>query len=167
LDDNSFPVPDLDPRPEWLVLGVGNPAVGDDGAGVRIIELLSGMKLPPHVTVQQAGLPGWELPTWLENRSNVILVDAIQMGEIPGTWKRFRFDDIQVQMENGALSLHQPDLACGLALSQALGFIPENLLIYGIEPEVLDFGASLSPVVLSKLPEIIANILQDVEKIKV
>jgi hydrogenase maturation protease len=164
LEVNSLPTPDLDQTPEWLVLGVGNTAVGDDGAGFRVVELLSGMDLPPHVTVEWAGLPGWELPTWLENRSNVILVDAIQMGEKPGTWKRFQLDDIRVQMEDGAFSLHQPDLACGLALSQALGFIPNNLLIYGIEPETLEYGTSLSPVVSNTLTEIVENILQDVEK---
>jgi hydrogenase maturation protease len=150
-----------------LILGFGNPWMGDDGAGMRVAELLANRELPAAVKVEQAGTPGWDLPMWFEGCSDVILVDAVQMGQKPGEWKCFQSGEIQVEMEDGLLSLHQPDLACGLALSQALGLLPGNLRLYGIQPGDLSPGAGLSPAVCACLPEIIESIISDLEKSKI
>jgi hydrogenase maturation protease len=149
-----------------LVLGIGNPLMGDDGVGNQVIELLAERALPPNVKIEDAGLPGWGLPTWFEGWSNVILVDAVQMDRLPGSWRRFRPEELQVVLENDALSLHQPDLACGLALAQALDLLPENLVLYGVEPADVNPGDALSPAVSSSLPDVIASILNELEKIK-
>lgn len=149
-----------------LVLGIGNPSMGDDGVGNRVIELLAEEDLPPNVKIEDAGLPGWGLPAWFEGWSNVILVDAVQMGRLPGSWRRFLPEQLQVELENDALSLHQPDLACGLALAQALDLLPENLVLYGVEPADVNPGDALSPAVRRSLPDVVASILNDIEKIK-
>jgi hydrogenase maturation protease len=152
---------------DLLVLGIGNPLMGDDGVGNQVIELLAEKDLPPNVKVEDAGLPGWGLPAWFEGWSNVILVDAVQMGRSPGSWRRFQTEEVQFVLENDALSLHQPDLACGLALAQALELLPENLVLYGVEPAVVNPGEALSPAVRHSLPDVVASILNDLEKIKV
>ena len=154
-------------RPNLLVLGIGNPLMGDDGVGNQVIELLARVNLPPNVRIEDAGLPGWGLPAWFEGWSNVILVDAVQMGCSPGSWRRFRPEEVRVELENDALSLHQPDLACGLALAQALDLLPENLVLYGVEPAGVNPGQALSPAVRHSLPDVVASILNDLEKIKV
>ncbi len=154
------------PQQDTLVLGIGNPSMSDDGVGSQVVELLKGSALPPNVKVEDAGLPGWGLPAWFEDWSNVILVDAVQMGQAPGSWRRFRPEEVRVELENDALSLHQPDLACGLALAQALELLPENLVLYGVEPAIVDPGDALSPQVRHSLPDVVASILNDLEKIK-
>jgi hydrogenase maturation protease len=141
--------------------------MGDDGVGNQIIELLAEKDLPPNVKIADAGLPGWGLPAWFEGWSNVILVDAVQMGRSPGSWRRFHPEEVKLELEDDALSLHQPDLACGLALSQALDLLPENLVLYGVEPADVNPGETLSPAVRHSLPDVVASILNDVEKIKV
>jgi len=150
-----------------LVLGIGNPLMGDDGVGCQVIELLAECSLPPNVKIEDAGLPGWGLPAWFEGCSNVILVDAVQMGQPPGSWRRFRPEQVRMELEGDALSLHQPDLACGLALAQALDLLPENLVIYGIEPAAVNPGEALSPAVRLSLPNVVTSILNDLEKIRV
>jgi hydrogenase maturation protease len=159
-----MPVPTL--SEDVLVLGIGNPLMGDDGVGIRVIEILKQEPLPAGTQVEEAGLPGWGLPAWFEGRSSVILVDAVQMGREPGEWKRFNARDIQIILEDSALSLHQSDLACGLALSQALNVLPENLVLYGIQPAETATGAVLSPDVDIKLPDIVESIRNDLEKAK-
>jgi len=153
-------------RQSLLVLGIGNPSMGDDGVGNQVIELLAESALPPNVEIEDAGLPGWGLPAWFEGWSNVILVDAVQMGQAPGSWRRFHPEEVQMELENDALSLHQPDLACGLALAQALDLLPENLVLYGVEPADVNPGEALSPAVRHSLPDVVASILNDIEKIK-
>lgn len=81
---------------DTLVLGIGSTLFGDDGAGIRVVEMLANRKLPAHVQAQAAGLPGWGLPAWLEGWQRVILVDAVQMGSQPGVWKRFRPEDLRL-----------------------------------------------------------------------
>lgn len=149
------------PARDVLILGIGNPLMGDDGVGIRVAELLAETKLPDGVTVQEAGLPGWGLPSWLEGRSNVILVDAVQMDAAPGEWKRFRPDDLRVVMEDGSLSLHEPGLACGLALTEALNLLPERLILYGVQPAQMIAGGGLSAEVSACLPNLVQTILND------
>ncbi len=147
-----------------LVLGIGNPLMGDDGVGIKVVEMLKEMDLPENVAVEEAGLPGWGLASWFENRSEVLIVDAVKMGLTPGSWRRLDPYEFQVIVEENALSLHQGDLACGLALSQALDMLPPKLQIYGIEPANLEPGAGLSPEVCASLEEFVTRISEDIEK---
>lgn len=147
-----------------LVLGVGNPLMGDDGVGIRAAELLSESDLPSNVNVEKAGLPGWGLANWFENKSHVILVDAVKMGAAPGSWKCFDIDEFRFVIESNTLSLHQNDLACGLALAQALDLLPQTVNIYGVEPSDLSAGGGLSPEVNASLPELVRAISKNLEK---
>ncbi|GIK08621.1 MAG: membrane protein [Anaerolineaceae bacterium] len=149
------------PARDVLILGIGNPLMGDDGVGIRAAETLARSELPEGVTVQEAGLPGWGLPSWLEGRSRVILVDAVQMDAAPGAWKRFRFGDLRLALEDSSLSLHAPGLACGLALTEALNLLPEDLTLYGVQPAQIAAGEGLSAEVSACLPELVQTILSD------
>lgn len=149
------------PACDVLILGIGNPLMGDDGVGIRAAEMLAEKNLPDGVTVQEAGLPGWGLPSWLEGRSDVILIDAVEMGGAPGTWKRFHANDLRVVLEDGSLSLHEPGLAAGLALTEALNLLPERLVLYGVQPAQTNAGGSLSTEVSEGLPNLVQTILND------
>ena len=76
------------PGRQVLILGVGNPLMGDDGAGIRAVELLEQYHLPEHFKVQEIGTPGWGLGAWFEGQASVVLIDAVQMGIEPGGWKK-------------------------------------------------------------------------------
>jgi len=156
-----------DSQAETLVLGVGNTLCGDDGVGPRLVEMLAeamhsaGHSLPQGIQVQNAGLPGWGLPSWLEGWKAVFLVDAVDMGREPGSWRKFGLEDVQYELQDETLSLHQPDLACGLALAQALDLLPERLVIYGVQPADTRPGSPLSPQVSACLPELVEQIMED------
>lgn len=148
-------------RDMTLILGIGNPLQGDDGAGIRAVELLAERNLPANIRVEEAGMPGWGLPAWLEGWSSVIIVDAIKMGQAPGTWRCFSPEEVRLITEDNLLSLHQTDLTNGLALAQALDILPDSLVFYGIEPGSTDYGMDLSPAVNHNLPELVDKILAD------
>ena len=156
------------PPGEVLVLGLGNSLQADDGAGPRVVEMLAHHSdLPANVRVMDGGLPGWGLPSWLEGWSNLILVDAVDMGASPGEWRCFRWEDHEdwvLWMEDEALSLHQPGLANGLALAQALDMLPEKLLLYGIQPGNIEAGSTLSPQVSASLPGLVEAILDELNR---
>lgn len=154
------------PQGETLILGVGNTLCGDDSVGPRLIELLAERELPPGVALQYAGLPGWELPLWLEGWPAVFLVDAVEMGLAAGSWRSFRPEDVKLWLQDDNLSLHQPDLACGLALAQALNRLPERLHIYGVQPAQTEPGMPLSPQVSACLPGLADQIILDLGRTK-
>jgi hydrogenase maturation protease len=154
------------PRAGTLVLGVGSMLCGDDSVGPCLIDMLAGRSLPPGARVQYAGLPGWALPNWLEGWRSVFLVDAVDMGLSAGCWRRFRPEEVKLWLQDGNLSLHQPDLASGLALAEALDLLPEQLYLYGVQPAQTDPGAPLSPQVSACLPGLADQIILDLGKIQ-
>lgn len=149
---------------EVLILGVGNPLMGDDGAGIRAVELLEQYHLPDHIKVQEIGTPGWGLGAWFDGQTAVVLIDAVKMGLEPGRWKKIDLRQSRLLMPESVFSLHQVDLANGLLLAQELDLLPPSLTLYGIEPANLAPGSSLSPQVGSSLPELVNSIVNDFQR---
>lgn len=148
--------------PSTLVLGLGNPLCGDDGLGSEVVEMLARRELPPAVRVENAGTPGFALAAWLEGApQRLILVDAAKMGLAPGTWRRFDADEVRLIARDQILSLHEADLASGLALAEALHLLPEEVAFYAVEPERLTEATEISPGVRKVLPELVENIFDE------
>ncbi|MBE0410279.1 MAG: hydrogenase maturation protease [Anaerolineales bacterium] len=144
-----------------LVLGFGNPLHGDDGLGTYAIEKLMQNQLPPNVKVKDAGTPGFGLVSELEGWGRVILIDAMRMGQESGTWRRFGPEDVRLLAAEGFLSLHQPGLANGLALAQALDLLPDEIIFYGIEPADTSLLEGINPSVINAVVEVVENIIQE------
>jgi len=66
-----------------LILGLGNPLLGDEGIGVRVVEELQGLKLPEGVDVAEGGTAGLGLIGLMEGYQRVIVVDAAGHGPSP------------------------------------------------------------------------------------
>lgn len=147
-----------------LVLGLGNLLRRDDGLGVHAIEMLAERELPPIVTLQDGGTPGWGLVDCLQGWPRAILVDAAQMGRAPGSWQRLSLDDLSSEAGQPFLSLHEPGVVEGLNLARALKTLPEEVILYCVEPECIDNGTGLSPVVEAALPELVEDIYQELWK---
>lgn len=148
--------------PRTLVLGVGNLLLGDDGAGIHAVERLAERNLPSFVKVRDAGTPGWGLPAWFEGHEKVIIIDAVRMGGVPGSWKRFNPEAVRLFASDEVLSLHEPGLANGLALAEALGALPEDIVIYGIEPDECNVAEGLSPAIQQALVPLVEEIYAEI-----
>lgn len=148
--------------PRTLVLGVGNLLLGDDGVGIHVAEQLARRNLPAKVSVVDAGTPGWGLPAWFEGQQKVIIVDAVRMGEAPGTWKRFTPETVRLFASGEVLSLHEPGLANGLALAEALGALPEEIVIYGVEPAQCEIAQGLSLAIQQALDPLVEEIVTEI-----
>ena len=66
-----------------LILGLGNPLMGDDGAGIQIVEELKKSDLPEYVDVIDGGTAGVGLIDLMSGYSRVIVVDAVMVDEGP------------------------------------------------------------------------------------
>jgi hydrogenase maturation protease len=146
-----------------LVLGLGNPLLGDEGIGIRVVEELKGLDLPDGVAVVEGGTAGPGLIGLMEGYPRVIIVDAADMGHSPGRIVRFIPSEAQFQTAETPLSLHQIGLGEVLALAKALEVTPAELVIIGIQPSRVEGGAGLSPEVEGAIPQIIRTILDELD----
>jgi hydrogenase maturation protease len=147
-----------------LVLGIGNTLQGDDGLGVRVVEKLVKRKLPGWVEVREIGTPGLGLINEWQGWQKVIIIDATEMGEPPGTWKRFNPLEVILVSEDCLYSLHEPGLTQALQLAEAMDMLPEEIVVYGVEPGQVDWGENLSPAIQNTLPELVEKIYCDLWK---
>jgi hydrogenase maturation protease len=158
-----------------LVLGIGNPLMADDGAGTRAIELLRLEALPAGVELRDGGTAGVALVSELENVERLILVDCAKMAPhpeengqiapIPGTWRRLELEETRLlDGEATPLSLHDANLRDALRLAEALDLLPEEVIIYGIQPASVEWDRPMSAQVSAALPAVVQAVLQEIGK---
>ena len=72
-----------------VVIGLGNPLMGDDGLGLVVLEeLRTAYALPPEIELVDGGTWGMNLLPVIEDADELILIDAIDVGEAPGAFVR-------------------------------------------------------------------------------
>jgi len=150
----------MEPQKSTLILGLGNILLKDEGVGVRVIEKIQNMDLPPDVEVMDGGTMGLDLIYYIENRKRVIVVDAVRAGDEPGTM--YRFTDKEIADVKGALrSAHGVDFADALRISAFLKTKPDEVVFIGIEPESLDEGMELTPTIEKRVPALIELVMRE------
>jgi hydrogenase maturation protease len=136
-----------------LVAGIGNVFLGDDGFGVEVVRRLDPADLPPGVDVVDYGIRGVHLAYELldDRYETVVLVDALPMGEPPGTLAVLEADP---DGSGGAVvEAHSMTPHVVLSALRALGGQPPRVLVVGCQPAVLDEGMQLSAPVAGAVDE--------------
>ena len=89
-----------------VVLGIGNILWADEGFGVRAVEAFNeAWKCPEDVLVLDGGTLGFYLSEYIENCSKIIIFDACEFNDLPGTCKVLRKEDINPWLNTKMLSL--------------------------------------------------------------
>jgi hydrogenase maturation protease len=146
-----------------VVLGLGNPLMGDEGIGVYLIEQLGRSAAErPSVDFIDAGTGGLAVLHYIDGRRKAILIDCALMGEPPGTMKRFTPDQVQSVKTLAHQSLHEADLLRIIAMAEQLGQAPEQVVIFGVQPERVEPGRKLSRTLLNGIDEYLSAILHEI-----
>ncbi len=145
-----------------LVLGVGNLLLGDEGAGIHAVRELEKRALPPQVDVVDGGTAGLNLLDLLKGYERVIIVDAVDAGEEPGTILRFTPQEVASDTQALPLSLHQTEILKVLELATYLGRPLPPITIYGIQPQAMDWSTELSPALQARLSKLVDAILREI-----
>src|SRR5215475_5749075 len=106
-----------------LVAGIGNIFLGDDAFGCEVIRELSRRTWPEEVRVIDFGIRSYDLAYALtEEHDLIILVDAAQRGQTPGTVYLLEPGLDQVaKLERAAPDAHTMNSVNVLQLAQLLG----------------------------------------------
>jgi hydrogenase maturation protease len=153
------------PPSDTLVLALGNPLRGDDGVGAAVLEALAASEsLPENVRLLDGGTAGLETVLLMQGYRRVIVVDAAEMGYVPGEWVRIRPDDAQLRLHDAGGTLHNLGLADALGLGSALGMLPGELVIYGVQPLELGWLTGISEPMRQAIPAICVAILEELSE---
>lgn len=136
------------------VIGCGNSDRGDDAAGLLVARRLGELGLD---TVDHTG-DGFALLDLWAAFDRVILVDAMVSGAAPGTVTVWDARDGSPCLAGYRGSTHDSGPAEAIELGRALGRMPREIQLYGIEGANFEPGAPLSAAVLAGIEQAVAMI---------
>jgi hydrogenase maturation protease len=147
---------------QCLVLGIGNILMSDDGVGSMIVsEMSDTIPFPDEVTLLDGGTLGLDLLQHLEGVSKLVVVDAVNIGAVPGTLVRLVGDEVQFALST-KVSPHQIGFKDLLAVADLMGNKPVETVLLGVQPENLEIGIELSPSVAASYKELKEMVLKEV-----
>lgn len=137
-----------------LVVGLGNPILGDDGVGWRVAEAVKARLDDPDVEVLCLSLGGLALMEHLAGYRRAIIVDAMTTGAEPGSLHNLSAQEMDELSIQHTACVHDLSLSAALAMGRELGLaLPEEIRIVGVEAKAeFDFGETLSPAVAGAIP---------------
>jgi hydrogenase maturation protease len=156
-----------------LVLGLGNLLLEDDGVGLCMVESLAKTSdFGDSVEFVDGGTQGLALLPCLDGRTAVLVLDAIGLGQKPGTVHVLREGSACGSMEQIRARRAAPPVAAaheGNALelfqtARMLGHDFAEVAVVGMEPANLRTGIGLSPEVEASVPEALAQARQILEE---
>ena len=164
-----------------LVIGLGNPILGDDGVGWKVAEeVKTRIKTEPthcipyrptnakniqylsDVEVDVAALGGLSLMERILGYQQVIIIDSMQTGQSPvGSVNVFPLAALPDPMAGHSASAHDATLITALRTAEHIGAdIPQKVDVVAIEAKnVYDFSEDLSQPIATAVPEAVQAVL--------
>lgn len=146
-----------------IVIGLGNPILGDDGVGWRIASELQQIKqLPTDVTVECVAIGGISLMEALIDYDRAIIIDSIVTHQAPiGKVNLYRLEDLPNLTSGHMSSAHDTSLTEALIMGSTLGaHLPKDISILTVESQkVYEFSEELTPGVAKAIPAGVGIIL--------
>jgi hydrogenase maturation protease len=129
---------------KFLLMGLGNILLGDEGAGVRSVEALAEkFEFSEDLRMLDGGTLGLDLLPYLEGKEKILFVDAVDFREKPGEVSVWEGEEIPSFL-GPALSFHQIGLRDILFASKLMGMNPAEVVLVGIQPAEIETGLTLS-----------------------
>ncbi len=155
------------PAVKTLLLGMGNPILGDDAVGIRVAQLLN-RRLGPVRGLEvreECCTGGLELLEVVEGFDRLIVLDSIKTeGGRPGHWYRFDGEALRETMHLN--NVHDANFATAMELGRQMGgHLPAaaDIHIFAVEiSENLTFSDDLSPPVEAAVPEIVDEMYEEI-----
>lgn len=141
-----------------VVIGLGSPLMGDDGAGLAALDILRTEWVLEGVELVDGGTWGMSLLPVIEDADRVVLLDAIKAGSAPGEIVVLERGGLPIYLSR-KLSPHEVDLRDVLALAELRGTLPVETVAIGVQPAVVELGTELSPAVGSALEPLVEAVV--------
>lgn len=143
-----------------LVLGIGNVLLGDDGVGVRLTEQLRGLEPSLPSRYVDGGTLSFSLLSHLEEAAALLVIDAADLGAAPGTVQVFEDEAMdRFLAKSRRRSVHEVGLCDLLDMARLRDCLPPRRALLSVQPAVIDWSESLSPLVADAIEGALAQAL--------
>jgi hydrogenase maturation protease len=151
-----------------VVIGLGNVLVGDDAFGPFVVRtIMARFEMTAGAEIFDLGTPGLDLGPHIAGTRALIVVDTVKTAAAPGTIRCYRKQDLLARGPTPRTNPHQPSLADTLFFLEVQDedLAPQEVLLVGVTPERYDTGAPLSDAVRAAVPDAVALVLCELERL--
>jgi hydrogenase maturation protease len=122
-------------------------------------------ELPQEVQALDGGTLGLDLLYYLESEDgrpvdNLLIIDAVEMKKEPGTLLRLEGDEVPSFLSI-KISPHQVGIPDMLFAAKLKDLYPRNVVLWGVQPGVLDAGLELSPPVNAQVDVLVEKVVKE------
>ncbi len=112
-----------------IIICIGNELIADDAVGFEVYNRLAGC----NARLEYCSVGGIDILPLLDGESDMIVVDAVQFGTLPGTIHVIPWDSLPC--DSSAISSHGLGLRETVEIGSILypGTMPERITLVGIE----------------------------------
>ncbi|PIE69289.1 MAG: hydrogenase maturation endopeptidase [Deltaproteobacteria bacterium] len=148
------------------ILGVGNLLLSDEGFGSHFLDYLSSnFEIPAGITVFDGGTAGIMLAPFVEDHDIIFVIDVVSPTEgEPGSIHCFTDQEVRSGNIQTRMSPHQVGLLEILDLCNLRGLEPEHIEMFTVVPQDLSTRIGLSPLLETKLPEVMSLLASALER---
>ena len=148
-----------------IILGIGNPILGDDGVGVHIANELKNQIQNPNITVDEAITGGMNLLDLILGYDKAIIIDAVKAenGE-KGEVRRIPLGNFSTMH---SCNPHDVSLMEAIEMAKKMGEkrIPKEIIIIGVMMKEIpcEFGEKLSKDIATAVPKAVDMTLNEIK----
>lgn len=156
-----------------ILIGLGNPILGDDGVGWKVVEYIKQHSSLP-IETDCLALGGISLMERLIGYDQAVLVDAIVTGKHTiGSVLSFELDEMPNYSAGHLTASHDTTLQIAIQMGRSMGFVlPKRITVVGVESQIVyDFSEELTPSIAAAVPgaakkvlKILAAILKEINQ---
>jgi hydrogenase maturation protease len=163
-----------------IVIGLGNPILGDDGIGWRVAEQVekrllegnhasvtssetNGRRASDSIEFECLSLGGLSLMEFMIGYDRAILIDAIKTGKAPlGTVSHFPITELPNRAIGHFSSAHDTTLQNAIEVGRSMGAqLPQEIIVVAVEAQfIYDFSEQLSAPIAASLPEAVETVME-------
>lgn len=144
-----------------LVLAIGNKLLSDEGAGLHVLKALQKTHPETEDTLYlDGGTLSFTLAGAVSDADNLIVIDAAQLHSQPGTVNCMVNEQMDAFLGACKRSVHEIGLLDLLDISRLTESLPRQRALIGIQPDIIDWGDSLSEQVEKAVPQAVQHAIE-------
>lgn len=144
------------------ILGIGNTLFSDEGVGIHLLPLLEeALKDYENIEIIEGLTDGMRLLGPVEEAENLIIIDAINAGEVPGTIIVLVGNEIPAYF-GIKMSVHQLGFQEVLMAAKLRERYPKEIVMFGMQPASLELGVELTDTIKENLGVLRDRVLSQV-----
>jgi len=146
-----------------LVLGWGNPILGDDSLGVRVAEKLKKMGLPKEIKIECSSSSPFSVVRKMLNYRKVIIVDSLRLPHVK-EGKVFKFNLKEFCGSSVIINPHSISLPAAFEIYRTLypDQVPKEVLVIGVCVGPPKVGEGLSDEIKAKIDEVVELVMKEI-----